>query len=151
MTADPKKAQLVLFRRWFNDEATIGELFIDGQSKCFILEDKYRDLSKEPKVYGKTCIPYGIYQVVFSYSGRFKAHMPLLLNVPQFEGIRIHPGNVAADSDGCLLPGVEKKDDNTAVFYSRKAYQDLYAILKTMSEHEKIFIEIRAGALAGAA
>lgn len=78
------------------------------------LEDKNRDVDKngifnngEKKVYGKTCIPFGTYKVILSMSSKFKKILPLLLNVPQFDGIRIHSGNYAdIDSSGCILVGI---------------------------------------------
>ena len=95
----------------------IGKLYIDGIYFCDTLEDTVRDINHngkfdngEVKVYGKTAIPFGKYSVVYTHSPKFKRKLPLLLNVPQFEGIRIHPGNTAEDSLGCILVG-----KNTAV------------------------------------
>jgi hypothetical protein len=57
------------------------------------------------KVYAQTAIPTGKYQVVMTYSSRFKKVMPLLLNVPGFSGIRIHSGNTANETEGCIITG----------------------------------------------
>ena len=99
------------------DTYSIGKLYIDGIYFCDTLEDTVRDINHngkfdngEVKVYGKTAIPFGKYSVVYTHSPKFKRKLPLLLNVPQFEGIRIHPGNTAEDSLGCILVG-----KNTAV------------------------------------
>ncbi len=99
------------------DTYSIGKLYIDGIYFCDTLEDTVRDINHngkfdngEIKVYGKTAIPFGKYSVVYTHSPKFKRKLPLLLNVPQFEGIRIHPGNTAEDSLGCILVG-----KNTAV------------------------------------
>ena len=93
------------------DTYSIGKLYIDGIYFCDTLEDTVRDINHngkfdngEVKVYGKTAIPFGKYSV-YTYSPKFKRKLPLLLNVPQFEGIRIHPGNTAEDSLGCILVG----------------------------------------------
>lgn len=95
------------------DTYTIGKLYIDGVYECDTLEDKDRGLTKSmkldeikaKKIYGKTAIPTGTYQVVWSYSAKFKKPLPLLLNVPGYEGIRIHSGNTDADTYGCLILG----------------------------------------------
>ena len=66
--------------------------------------------------------------------------MPLLLDVPGFEGIRIHPGNFPRDTEGCLLPGRERLPD--AVQGSRLAYVDLLAKLAGTSEPISITVEL---------
>lgn len=101
---------------------TIGKLYVNGVFECYTVEDVVRPYGE--KVYGKTAIPKGRYRVVITYSNRFKVQMPLLVNVPMFEGIRIHPGNTAADTDGCILPG--KVKTATGVAQSRVAYNALF-------------------------
>jgi hypothetical protein len=96
---------LTLKRRFFKETYTIGSLSIDGVYFCDTLEDRYRAMPEEKKIYGQTAIPPGTYRVIMSYSNRFKRIMPELLNVPFFEGIRIHSGNTDADTAGCILVG----------------------------------------------
>lgn len=82
----------------------IGELYIDGSLFCYTLEDVERTV----KVAGKTCIPTGTYFVIVDYSSHFQKELPHILNVPNFEGIRIHGGNTDADTFGCILIGTNK-------------------------------------------
>lgn len=118
---------LELKRRWLTPRSTVGELFVDGKFECFILEDRYRP-PPEPKVYGKTAIPNGRYEVRITPSPRFKRDLPLVMNVPGFEGIRIHPGNNADHTEGCLLPGRRRTADQ--VRESKLAFDDLFEKLK---------------------
>ena len=134
--------KLKLIRDTFSDESTIGKLYIDGEYFCETLEDKDRYLEAGgKKVYGKTCIPRGTYEVTITMSNRFKKELPLLLNVPQFEGIRIHAGNTAADTDGCILLGRARR--NNFVENSRDAVNEFMQRLRqSLKDGEKVEIEI---------
>ena len=89
--------ELTLTRTDFTNDSTIGELSVNGKFECFTLEDKVRPV----KIKGMTAIPAGAYEVVINFSERFQRPLPLLLNVPNFDGIRIHAGNTAKDTEGC--------------------------------------------------
>jgi len=93
-------------------DCTIGELLIGGAHICWVCEDRVREVEGQPveswKIKGSTAIPVGTYRIERTWSNRFQATMPQLLEVPGFEGIRIHPGNTAADTEGCLLPGLDR-------------------------------------------
>lgn len=134
--------RLELKRKWLTREATVGELFINGQFECFILEDQTREIPGIPveqwKVKGKTAIPVGRYRVVITFSNRFKRDLPLLENVPGFAGIRIHPGNKAVDTEGCLLPGLDRKINE--VQRSRIAFDELFR--KIAGAEGQVWIEI---------
>lgn len=80
-----------LTREVFSPEFTLGKLVINSLV-LFTCEDTVRD---GPKIPGATAIPAGKYKVVITFSNRFQRHLPLLLDVPGFSGIRIHSGNVA--------------------------------------------------------
>lgn len=98
-----EKTMELLLRR--TNKLTEGFLYIDGLLFSDTLEDKWRNLTKEKKIPGETCIPAGRYRVVMDYSNRFKRVMPHILDVKYFEGVRIHAGNIRADTDGCILLG----------------------------------------------
>lgn len=98
--------KLELTRDIFKDEFTLGKLYADNKLVGYTCEDKDRKLEDGGgKVYGTTAIPRGLYKIVLSFSPHFGKVLPELLNVPGFAGIRIHGGNTAADSLGCILLG----------------------------------------------
>lgn len=109
--------RLNLKRRYLGPEYTIGSLFINGKYLCDTIEDTVRDLNRdgdlldvgEGKLYGETAIPFGDYKIELSMSPKFKRLLPMILNVNHFTGIRIHRGNTAKDSHGCILPGENKR------------------------------------------
>ncbi len=121
---------------------TISKLYVDGVYQCFIMEDAIR----VSKVYGKTAIPRGKYSVVVTMSNRFKRLLPLLESVPGYEGVRIHPGNTAEDTEGCLLPGMNIGiiNNKRAVTESRPAFSALFnKIQAAIASGEKITIELK--------
>jgi hypothetical protein len=130
---------LKLERKIFTEQSTIGELSVNGKFQCFTLEDKVRAV----KIHGKTAIPQGIYEVVITFSDRFKKPLPLLLNVPNYAGVRIHSGNTAADTEGCILVGTSKAAD--FVGGSRVAFKALFDKIQAALKKEKIFFQITGG------
>lgn len=98
---------LILERVYKKPAYTIGKLYINDLYFCDTLEDVVRDIAADGsgKVYGATAIPAGQYEVKLTYSPRFKRVLPLLCNVPFFTGVRIHAGNTANDTEGCILVG----------------------------------------------
>ena len=96
--------ELTLQRIAKDKSYTLGELSIDGEKFCHTLEPTWRK-PEARKVPGKTAIPEGRYPVVITLSPKFKQWLPLLLHVPNFTGIRIHAGNTAKDTKGCILVG----------------------------------------------
>jgi hypothetical protein len=128
---------LTLIRSQYCPDCVIGSLAVDGRVKCFTLED----IERAEKIPGKTAIPRGLYKVALDYSVRFKRMMPHVLDVPGFEGIRIHPGNSSADTEGCILVGLTKA--NSSIGQSRIAFNRLYEVLeKAHNIGETIFIDI---------
>lgn len=102
--------RLVIKRLFLEETYTQGVLLIDDrQSGIYTLEDVMREVPGEPveswKVQDETAIPVGTYKLVLDYSPHFKKILPHLLDVPGFEGIRIHAGNTVEDSSGCPLVG----------------------------------------------
>lgn len=119
------------------NKVTIGELWMNGKFFCMTLEDEIRPLLD--KIFGGTAIPSGKYTLAMTYSNRFQQYMPQVLNVPGFEGIRIHPGNTIADTNGCLLIG--ETANEVQVFNSKDAFNKLIAEIKTVEKSEKITIK----------
>lgn len=102
-----------LVREEFTTESTVGKLYFRLSDRdswtwlCWTLEDVVREVPGQPvaswKIKGRTAIPRGTYPIRVTRSNRFGVDLPLLLDVPGFEGIRIHGGNTAADTEGCIL------------------------------------------------
>lgn len=121
--------QLTVKRSYRGNDYTVGHLYVDGKFFCDTMEDTDRGLNqrmpltqiKSIKIKGKTCIPYGTYAVSmdiqspkysnytkYPYALAVKGKMPRVMDVPGFEGVLIHPGTTANDTEGCLLVGENK-------------------------------------------
>jgi len=110
------------------EHSTIGELSIDGKFECYTLED----VEREVKIKGETAIPKGTYIVGITLSSRFKRLLPILANVPNFEGVRIHSGNTNHDTEGCILVGATRSIDY--VGNSRLAFEKLFKKMQLAKE-----------------
>lgn len=133
--------KLVLKRKIFTSTSAVGSLYINGEFECYTLEDEDKLGRGEKKVWAETAIPYGTYEVRIGYSPKFKRRLPFIKDVPGFKGIRIHPGNKAADTEGCILVGQTMRTD--WVGQSRKAFEKLFKKLdKAYKEKQTITLEI---------
>lgn len=154
--------ELRLERIALRSEYTIGKLYVDGEYVCDTIEDTVRDLDKdgkfangEVKIPGKTAIPYGRYEITmkvkspkysnfskYSWAKKYDGYLPRLLNVPHFDGVLIHVGNSALDSEGCIIVGENKvvgKVINSVNTFRR--LMDDY-LVQAKKRNEKIFIVI---------
>ena len=122
---------LKLTRFEFGDTYTIGKLYVDNVFECYTLEDKVRPL--EEKILNKTAIPAGTFKVIIDMSNRFKKEMPHILNVPGFEGVRIHSGNTDKDTEGCILLGTTWTKGNF-IGNSKIAFNSFFKKLLTAKE-----------------
>lgn len=137
-------------RELFNSNNTIGSMYVNDLFFGYTLEDKDRGLKdtmsiseiKLRKVFGETAIPYGTYEVILSYSNRFKKVMPLLLNVKGFEGVRIHGGNTDKNTLGCPLLGLKKNENG--IYDCATINNKLINLIKleAQKENSKIYVEI---------
>lgn len=138
-------------RRIAKKEAyTIGKMYVNGEYVCDTLEDKDRGLTSNMsvaqicgvKVHGETAIPTGRYLVdMKTVSPRFggraqyqfcKGRLPRLCNTPGYQGVLIHCGNTAKDTEGCILVGENKEKGK--VLNSTATFRKLYPILKAADE-----------------
>lgn len=117
--------KLRLERDEVTTEATIGKLYVDEAFECYTLEDIPRD----EKIKHQTCIPTGTYRIVINHSPAFGRELPLLLNVPEFEGIRIHAGNTKDHTSGCILVGKTRGTDR--IGESKAALEILFAKIQS--------------------
>ena len=126
-------------------ECSIGTLYVDGRAQCYTLEDADREEEGRPvaewKQPGRSAIPLGRYRVTRTYSKRFGKVLPLISGVHGFTGIRIHPGNSAADTEGCILVGTDRTDFRLT--NSRVAFSVLDAmIFAAIARGEEVWLEI---------
>ena len=139
--------ELLLKRIYSGDTYTIGHLYINVEYFSDTIEDTDRGLSsnmteeeiQKIKIYGRTAIPTGRYKVEVTYSPKFKRYLPILLNIKGFSGIRVHSGNRAEDTLGCLLVGYNKVKGK--VLNSRVTSDKLTALLRNCKEEISITIE----------
>ena len=125
---------------------TIGHMFVRDLD-LFTLEDEVREVAGYPveswKIAGQSAIPVGRYQVIITFSNRFQKELPLLKDVPGFTGVRIHSGNCAADTEGCILVGKTINQAGDRIMDSRSAMHDLMEVLEEAYErHEEVWLDI---------
>jgi len=135
--------QLRVERGLSGTSSTIGKLYVDGVFFAYTLEDIDRHLEDGgKKIHGETAIPRGSYKVIIDFSNRFQKQMMHVLNVPGFEGIRIHAGNTDKDTEGCILLGKVRSDN--AVFNSREAVNALFEKVRAaLDAGQEVNLEVK--------
>jgi len=135
-----------LRRRHSDGGATIGELDLGSGRFCYTLEDEIREQPGVQvaawKVPGATAIPAGRYKLTVTPSQRFGRLLPLLVGVPGFTGVRIHPGNTPADTEGCILVG-QAIGGQASLLRSRLAFDDLFKRLRHAVRVMDVYLEIQ--------
>ena len=149
--------EVLLKRIARRDTYTIGHIYVDGKYVCDDVEDKDRGLDQKlplsvnvaKKRKGITAIPTGRYRLTLEVKSpkfsKYKAYewcqgyLPRLINVPAFDGVLIHAGISADDSEGCLIVGENKVKGK--VLNSMVTLKKLYAILKTAKDNIYITVE----------
>lgn len=142
--------ELLVERKYKKDKYTIGNFYIDNILFSNTLEDKDRNLTysmpenqiKKIKVYGETAIPTGRYKVERTWSPKYGKKMIEIKNVPGFSGIRIHAGNTAKDSLGCILVGENKIKGQ---LIHSKYHSDLLdqKVANALANKEDVYITIK--------
>ena len=121
-------------RIYKGESYTIGKMYLNGEYFCDTLEDAIRPV----KIPNETAIPAGTYKVEVTYSPRFKRNLPLLIDVPNYTGIRIHNGSNKDHTSGCILVGFNTSKG--ILSDSRKTSDQLTEKLKSLSEPIEIEI-----------
>jgi hypothetical protein len=133
------------------ERATIGDFIINGKWYSYSLEDEDRQWngkdgtiipwSSSIKIPKLTAIPYGTYEIIINYSPSFGCEMPLLLNVPNYMGVRIHNGSYPEDSEGCSCIGFNRQEGGM-IYNSKSAFRSFMPILRAALKIEKVWITI---------
>jgi hypothetical protein len=111
---------------------------------------------RDKKIHGKTAIPAGAYPVILCESPRFSNKyekqglgriVPLLGGVPGYTGVRIHVGNTAEHTHGCVLVGDHWDKKSAKISASIPAFKRLMKVLNASKEKIRIMIrnEIASG------
>ena len=136
-------------RKYKKPDYTISALTVDGDYLCEVVEDQDRGLKdsdslthiQNVKVYGKTAIPTGLYEIDLTMSHKFQRVLPLFKDVKGFTGIRLHRGNTDEDSEGCLLPG-ENKIKGGVINSTHWEIEIIKLMLIAVKQNERIYWEI---------
>lgn len=144
--AEKKIFNMEVHRKWYRKTCTIGELWLPNNNGnqsffCYTLED----VCRESKIWGKTAIPDGRYQLELTYSPKFTKRygtkMPHLMNVPNYSRILIHRGNNHTHTHGCILIGMGIGKES--ISQSKVAFSKFMPILKkAFKTHDEVWIDV---------
>lgn len=155
--------KLTLKRIFKGPKYTIGHLFINGVYECDTLEPPYMGTKQTDSIEfikstkkGNTAIPSGVYNINMdiispkfkdrSWAKPFGGKLPTIEDVPAFDRVLIHVGNIASqfgksDTQACILVGENKVKGQ--VISSTACFTELMTVLlKAKLTGEKITLSI---------
>lgn len=102
-TGQQVSVKMVLIREAITGDSVTGSLMVGNRKICCTLENK------------NYLLPESEYKLTVSNSPTFARDLPLIHNekIKPNRGFRIHAGNTAKDSRGCVLVGESLINDNT--------------------------------------
>ena len=122
---------LTLERTNKNGKAVTGKILLPFTKYPY--DDRTeRDITIETLENADFIIPAGTYPLKRTYSFKFKKQLPILENVPDREGIRIHRGTIPEHSEGCILTDM----------FGMSSLEILLNRLEEFYEDEEVQIEI---------
>lgn len=122
-----------------NDARTLGWMEYSGK-RFATIERPWRDNARQ-----ESCIPVGRYRVAVTPSQRFGRQLPILINVPGRDGIRIHRANWVHELRGCIAPGRDR--DDGSVWSSATAEMEITKdIAEAIADGQEVWITITGGA-----
>ena len=124
---------------------TPGRMYVNGLHFGYTCEDEDRFLETvgiREKIHGRTGISRGTYPLEVTFSNRFQRDLPYVSGVVGFEGIRIHGGNRAEDSLGCILLGQVRTA--TGIAQCANTVQRLIAMIKACEDKRELsWLEVK--------
>ena len=124
---------------------TPGRVYVNGLHFGYTCEDEDRHLETvgiKEKVHGRTAISRGTFPLEVTFSNRFQRELPYVAGVLGFEGIRIHGGNRAEDSLGCILLGQVRTA--TGIAQCANTVNRLVAMIKAAEEKRELsWLEVK--------
>ena len=99
-------------------------MFLDGLFQCYTLEPPKEIPPTKPRAIDAGTYPWKKYM-----SPKLGIEVVLLMNVPDFDAVEIHPGNDAEDTLACTVVGMIESEN--FVGHSREAFAELMAKLPT--------------------
>lgn len=137
-------------KRDVHPDYTLGKVYevLEGKDTLLFYSLERPVGSNRPNI---DAIPFGKYEIALTPSNRFSEKkpykelgglVPLILNVPNRAGVRIHIANFVRQLEGCIAPGMLKTKDG-AVLNSEDAYRIWFGkMLNAHKKKEKITLEI---------
>ena len=127
-----------LIRNQPQGTAITGRLVINGRFFCNTIERKGYE------------IPALCYPVRVTMSPRFKRLLPIVQNVPQRSGIRIHRGSKPEHSNGCVLVVGDNNNSPLSSKYSPVGARSVAEVenqltqllLQSQNDHEAVILEV---------
>ena len=132
-----------IIRHWQDRNQTFGTLLVFDADKKPVFSSSVIERGWRNNEKNTSCVPAGVYDLVYEYSPKFKAYLWEAKNIPNRSECKFHAANSWFELNGCFAPGIDLEDFNDDGYIDVKnSYYTLMMFHSALHGEQKVKLNI---------